>query len=805
MRKRVRGYRSCFLPAAFLIAISAAAQSSLVPVATNVVLYACPGGLRQVIPINAATPTSFRLAFAAENWLEIYAGYAGNNPPTTPTWIVFSFSESPTAPAAPVDVTLTPTDGSAPVVIHVSWNPNPDCNPGGNGNGSVTINPAELAFYAPTTTQRLTLQTTSSSPVRFSVSTTAPWLSVASASSYSLSSSAPATLSISANPSGTPATTFSAAIIVTPAGQAPIYIPVQALGAGPTDGPGGPYAAVSQLTFHATWNGPAPPAQDLPVTGQYPDYVASATALDSGTNWLSAARGVGQDQTVSVNPTGLGVGSYQGRISLTANNTTVYSLVTLSVDNPSSTLSAAPAALSFDYSLGTPSPPSQKISIGSAAPLGAPVSFTAAATTDDGGDWVSANLPSGSTLTPASFTVSVNPAGLSIGTHRAWITLKPTGSATVQVPVVVVVRAAPGFSITPANISLQFPSGLPCDKSPNACQTMVTVSSTNGAALDFMAQITGAGWLSVTPASGTTSGSGPLALTLTHDPNIAAGTHQSTLQVTATTDPSITTTAAVTATVSPAQPGPVAFVNAASYTPAQFAPGEIVTIFGDNLGPDTPVIAQPGTNGQYPTQLGGVYVQLGEAAATLLYVSRTQVNMIVPYVMCHTSMCLHSGLGGLTPGIGGTYMTAGGPAFFVVTGASGVDPGIFTPDGSGRGQGAILNQDYGVNGPSNPAVKGSVVQVFMTGEGQTSPAGVDGRTTALSPTPPITPLPLLGVTATIGGQPAAVIFSGEAPGLVAGVLQVNVQIPANTPSGAQSIQISIGGMPSQTGVTVSVQ
>ncbi len=88
-----------------------------------------------------------------------------------------------------------------------------------------------------------------------------------------------------------------------------------------------------------------------------------------------------------------------------------------------------------------------------------------------------------------------------------------------------------------------------------------------------------------------------------------------------------------------------------------------------------------------------------------------------------------------------------------------------------------------MNGLSSPAAKGSVVQVLMTGGGQTTPAGVDGQITSISATPPITSAPQLGVTATVGGQPATVVFAGEAPGLVAGVLQVNVQIPANAPSG----------------------
>jgi len=96
--------------------------------------------------------------------------------------------------------------------------------------------------------------------------------------------------------------------------------------------------------------------------------------------------------------------------------------------------------------------------------------------------------------------------------------------------------------------------------------------------------------------------------------------------------------------------------------------------------------------------------------------------------------------------------------------------------------------------------------VFMTGEGQTSPAGVTGKiTTATLPPPQVTPAPLLAVGVLINGLPALPVYAGEAPGYAAGLMQLNVQIPANAQPGNLSIQVSIGGNFSQTGVTVSVQ
>ena len=105
-------------------------------------------------------------------------------------------------------------------------------------------------------------------------------------------------------------------------------------------------------------------------------------------------------------------------------------------------------------------------------------------------------------------------------------------------------------------------------------------------------------------------------------------------------------------------------------------------------------------------------------------------------------------------------------------------PGLFAQNSSGSGPGAILNQDNSLNGPGHPAAKGSIVQVFMTGEGQTNPPGVTGAiTTATLPPPQVTPAPVQPIQVLINGQPALYTYAGEAPGMVAGVMQLNVQIP----------------------------
>jgi uncharacterized protein (TIGR03437 family) len=126
-------------------------------------------------------------------------------------------------------------------------------------------------------------------------------------------------------------------------------------------------------------------------------------------------------------------------------------------------------------------------------------------------------------------------------------------------------------------------------------------------------------------------------------------------------------------------------------------------------------------------------------------------------------------------------------------------PVIFTMNSSGTGPGAILNQDYSLNSASNPSPRGSVVIIYATGEGQTDPPGVDGLITSGT-----LRKPELAVFVTIGGQPADVLYAGSAPGLITGVLQVNVRVPVVV-SGTVPIVLTIGKASSQLGVTIAVQ
>jgi uncharacterized protein (TIGR03437 family) len=127
-------------------------------------------------------------------------------------------------------------------------------------------------------------------------------------------------------------------------------------------------------------------------------------------------------------------------------------------------------------------------------------------------------------------------------------------------------------------------------------------------------------------------------------------------------------------------------------------------------------------------------------------------------------------------------------------------PALLSADSSGGGQGAIVNQDGSINSKSNPAARGSIVSLFGTGEGMTSPTGVDGRIAATT-----FPAPLLPVTVTIAGRNAQLQYFGASPENVAGVIQINAYIPSDCPSGNVPVAFAVGSYASPENVTVAVQ
>ncbi|HKW97158.1 MAG TPA: DUF5666 domain-containing protein [Bryobacteraceae bacterium] len=236
-------------------------------------------------------------------------------------------------------------------------------------------------------------------------------------------------------------------------------------------------------------------------------------------------------------------------------------------------------------------------------------------------------------------------------------------------------------------------------------------------------------------------------------------------------------------------------ISAASLAGASVTPGEMVSLFGFNLGPHASAGLEVDADGRVSNRLSNVRVLFDGVAAPLLFVSSRQINAVVPF------------------GVAGKTQTAvqvennGAWSNTVTLPVAPASPSIFTLTQSGRGQGAVLNFDsargaYTVNGPSNAARRGASIVIYATGAGQTNPPGEDGRISSSQ----WLPRPVASVSVTIGGRPAEVQFAGAAPGIVSGALQVNVKVPDNAPVGAAvPVVIQAGGHTSQNGVMIAIR
>jgi uncharacterized protein (TIGR03437 family) len=203
--------------------------------------------------------------------------------------------------------------------------------------------------------------------------------------------------------------------------------------------------------------------------------------------------------------------------------------------------------------------------------------------------------------------------------------------------------------------------------------------------------------------------------------------------------------------------------------------GKIVAIYGAGLGPSQLIQNQP-ANGLFSSDLAETKVAFNGVAAPILYTSATQVAAIVPYAVS-----------GATAQVTVTYQGQASDPFEVTVAQSA--PSFFTVNQTGAGQAAAINAADGtVNTAANPVRIGGYISLYATGEGQTAPPGVDGMLGSSTPAHPILP-----VTATVGGMPAVVQYAGGVPGQVAGLMQVNVQIPSGVrPSGYVPVVLQVG-------------
>jgi len=207
--------------------------------------------------------------------------------------------------------------------------------------------------------------------------------------------------------------------------------------------------------------------------------------------------------------------------------------------------------------------------------------------------------------------------------------------------------------------------------------------------------------------------------------------------------------------------------NAASYVGKAIAPGLVVAIFGNNLKK----------------------ILFDGVEAPVIYNRGDQAVVVVPYsVAGKATVAVQSDDGSIKSEVFRIAVAAAAPA-------------IFSTQATGTGQAAMVNQDATLNNSTLPAARGTVVTFFATGEGQTTPTGIDGKVNS-----GVLPKPVLPVSVQIGGLDAEVLYAGGAPGMITGVMQVNVRVPATAVTGdAVAVVLKVGSFASQDKVTMAVK
>jgi uncharacterized protein (TIGR03437 family) len=212
-------------------------------------------------------------------------------------------------------------------------------------------------------------------------------------------------------------------------------------------------------------------------------------------------------------------------------------------------------------------------------------------------------------------------------------------------------------------------------------------------------------------------------------------------------------------------------VNSASSI-AAIAPGEMMTIYGTSLAGG--MISQAGM--PWPTELAGVSVLFNNEPAQLLSVSDSQINLIAPLNLVPGAMSL-------------TVQSGSGSSTSVKVTVTPVAPGIFS-----NAQTFLTSMSAGTSAsaPQQPAVRGSVIEIYCTGLGAVHANSTGQMITVAQP------------QVSIAGVPATVLSSALAPSYGGGMYQVSAQVPQSVSTGIQNLVLTIGGV-SSNAVKVAVQ
>jgi len=638
-----------------------------------------------------------------------------------------------------------------------------------------------------------------------------------STSSGQATPGSPASVGYTVNPVGLPASTYYSQIVISASNGQQVTVPVTIAVNSTTQS-----VVLTQtgLLFGTVAQGAAPPSQSFGVfnAGQGSmSFSVTTQTLSGASAWLTAAPSSGSvaagsiltPVTVSVNPGNLPVGQYYGLVQVAApsagNSPQVVSVLLNIVDPSQGAVLVSPLGALIGSLSGTNlNGPVTLYNLSNQA-----LTYSSTVSTTDGGNWLTVNPASGTVPAAGStqITLGTNTPSLPPGTGQgvarfgfsngmlqsvavSSLSIPASSSAGAVEPdaqsgcatsslVPTLTTLGPAFTVTqsqPQTLAISV-----VDNCHNPAPTAaVAASFSSGDKLSPPLVNQGNGvwtgtWTPKTPGSQVT-----LSVVALEAQGLTF--YNGLLQLTGTVQSAATSDA----------PAPAVALNSANVSASSpISPGSWITILGDRLANGTQA-----ASGTFPPLLVGTAVMIGNTALPLDYVGPSQVNALLPF--------------SLTPNapVSLTVERAGTVSVPIDVTIADVGPAIFATNGAGTGQGAVVIASSGVlaapvgaSPGSQPVARNDYLAIYCTGLGAVNNTPADG-----APAPSTNPLAttLATPTVTIGGVPATVLYSGLAPGLV-GLYQVNVQVPANAPTGsAVNLAITVGSLTSNT-VTVAVQ
>jgi len=519
--------------------------------------------------------------------------------------------------------------------------------------------------------------------------------------------------------------------------------------------------------------------------------IVSLTPL-SGTATTSSPGGL----TVTATPTATEAapGGYYALVRISdpnALNSPQYVSVVLDLESNSAPPlpDPSPAGLFFLAGSHGSATVAQVVTVNTSSSMAVP--FQVAASTFEGSPWLIVNPSSGSSSgqTPGTFTVSVNPSGLSPGVYTGNANVSMSGAVRTVNVTTVVLASGSATSTEHAHVSTAQAAGCSANKlvltETGLVNNFAVPAAWPETLIVRLNDDCGAAALNGSVVASFSNGDPPLSLRGDGQTGAYSATwqpvhanSQTRIAFDATSGTLQPAAAQLIGGISPnAAPSlaPGSTVNAFYRTSGALAPGTVAEVYGSGLASQTAMAGSV----PLPTTLNGTFALIGGVESPLFYTSDGQLDVQIPSELPSTQQYV--------------IVVSANNAYTV---PQTVDLVPAQPGVASFADGHLLAQhsDFTLVDSGHPAKPGEFLVMYLTGMGPTNPSVPTGAAAPVSePLARVTMQP----TVTVDGQSASVAYAGLTPGSV-GLYQINFQVPENANSGDLNVVVTLAGVMSNT-------